>query len=192
MLYCGESDKPIVKYKFGEGKYRRFKSEFSPIEIITKTVPIDETDNYNGEGYQISFYSPTTDDNFEPIVTNHKVEYIFTDYYGWIHIISFANCGYKELQPGLSYEPSTLVINPNIKCPIEQALKNRCSIIILHKGIIIHQDQGDCNISVEVQCGNCPENSIECKTSNYPGYCCIPCVPTANKIDNLSNSVRLL
>lgn len=43
----------------------------------------------------------------------------------------------------------------------------------------------------EVACGeNCPEGYVRCETSTYPGYCCLPCKPTAAKINNLASKIR--
>lgn len=39
----------------------------------------------------------------------------------------------------------------------------------------------------EVSCGDeCPPNHIRCKTTSYPGYCCLPCQPIARQINNLA------
>lgn len=36
---------------------------------------------------------------------------------------------------------------------------------------------------VEAACDdNCPKGYLKCKSNKYPGYCCLPCKQTANKI----------
>jgi hypothetical protein len=34
---------------------------------------------------------------------------------------------------------------------------------------------------------DCPPGHHKCKHNGYPGYCCIPCKPTAEKLKNLAN-----
>lgn len=42
-----------------------------------------------------------------------------------------------------------------------------------------------------IACGDeCPPGHIKCKHNGYPGYCCIPCQSTADKINNLANKLR--
>jgi hypothetical protein len=197
MQHCNEGDKPTVRYKFGNGGYRQFKSDYSPIDVTVKSVPIPNTDNYNGVGYRINFYSPNNFTTVEAIVTDHYTYVIESETnpdsrYG----ITWINCGDTAFQgagnpyPGVNFRPSSLIIDTTVNCPSSQQKNSRCSIIVTHEGVTIFQDQGDCPIEHEVQCGNCPDGNIECKKSGYPGYCCIPCEELANKIHNLANKVR--
>ncbi len=188
-MSCNIGDKPIVKYKLGTGNYKYFKSDFSPIEVVSKTTPIANTDNFDGEGFEISFYSTN---NFRTITTT-VTDYRTVDTGGgdpaFRYEIYWANCGSKIIQEsGVNYDPSTLVVNRNIKCL--ESLKNRCSIIIKYQEKIIFQDQGDCPIEFEIQCGNCPDGYTECKTSTYPGYCCLPCNEVKNEIITIKNTIK--
>ncbi|MBD2495009.1 hypothetical protein [Nostoc sp. FACHB-280] len=36
----------------------------------------------------------------------------------------------------------------------------------------------------------CPPGHIKCKHNGYPGYCCVSCKSTAEKINNLANKVK--
>lgn len=38
----------------------------------------------------------------------------------------------------------------------------------------------------KVICGDCPEGTIRCEQPGYPGYCCLPCKPIAERINNLA------
>lgn len=192
MSYCNIGQKPIVKYKFGSGGFRHFKSEYSPIDIITKTYPIPNTDNYNSEGFQITFYSSNNRATLEYIVLDYKLKAIPRELgYGQndreLLIIQCGNSAFTETGPAVDI--TTIVKNINIKCPT--ATKNRCSIQIFNiENELIFQDQGDCPVEFEVQCGNCPDGTIECKISAYPGYCCIPCSEVKNKIVDIKNIVK--
>ncbi|NJM23521.1 MAG: hypothetical protein HC787_11005 [Nostocaceae cyanobacterium CSU_2_110] len=187
MIYCLESDKPIIIYKFGENPERRFKSSFAPISIETKLSKIAAGDNYNSQGFQVRFYSPNNFLYTDYIVTEYKIVDI-GEAYNYDEIL-LKQCGETTLSAnGPGIDVSTLVINPNIKCPVPEI--DRCSFIVRHEDQIIFQDQGDCPLSLEVQCGNCPPHNIECKANHYPGYCCIPCESTAQKIHNLANKIK--
>lgn len=50
---------------------------------------------------------------------------------------------------------------------------------------------GDKPPKVEVACDEeCPPGHIKCEHPRYPGYCCIPCKTTAEKINNIANKIR--
>lgn len=191
MQYCGENDKPIVKYKFGTGGYRRFKSDYSPIEVDVKQAPVENTGEYESEGYELSFVSPNNS-NRVLVYTVLDYKYIPLPEYGQDYgEMRMQQCGESKMAEfGPVCDPRTITINPNIHCPV--AGKNKCSIQIQYNGSVIYQDQGDCLCEFEVQCGNCPSGYIECKTNKYPGYCCIPCQGTAAKIHNLANNIKIL
>lgn len=44
---------------------------------------------------------------------------------------------------------------------------------------------GDCTECLEV----CPEGSHKCTHNKYPGYCCIPCKKTGDRLKNIANKV---
>ncbi|MBH8561646.1 hypothetical protein I8748_05540 [Nostoc sp. CENA67] len=52
------------------------------------------------------------------------------------------------------------------------------------------EKQADSPPKYEVACGNgCPSGYHKCNHDKYPGYCCIPCVDTADKIRNLASKL---
>jgi hypothetical protein len=195
MEYCNQGDNPIIKYKFGNGGYRFFKSTISPIEVKTKSVPIPSTDSYNNEGFTITaniynYSSPT----ITIPIRDYKVTEILPHqpfYGGSNRYVYFQLCEDDKIDEVTSaaLDMSTFQINNQIKCT--DSKNKRCSIqVFSEESILIFQDQGDCPVSVEVQCGNCPPHNIECKANHYPGYCCIPCESTAQKIHNLANRIK--
>jgi hypothetical protein len=192
MQYCTDGDKPIVKYKFGDGNYRYFKSDIAPIEIITKTVPIPNTDNYNNEGFLAQFERADNGTTAGLLLLDYRIEDVppGAQLPPNSKYLYFQECGDKAFNPGpFVFILPTLTIDYSVKCPA--ARKTRCAIQIKSSdGDLIFQDQGDCACCFEIQCGNCPSGNIECKKSAYPGYCCIPCSDLANKIHNLANKVK--
>lgn len=193
MSECEQGQKPIVKYKFGEGGFRQFKTDIAPIDIVAKTYPIPNTENYGNQGYQIRFYSPNNFATLEYTVLDYKLKMIPSELgYGVndreLIVIQCDQTTFPET--GVACDITTIVKDVNIKCL--SATKNRCSIQLFDttSGKLIFQDQGDCPIEFKVQCGNCPDDSIECKTSGYPGYCCIPCNELKNEILGIQNTVK--
>lgn len=66
-----------------------------------------------------------------------------------------------------------------------------CEITIYDKdGNQIYKKKGESPCKVEVACDdNCPEGYLKCSSDKYPGYCCLPCKETANKIRSLGNKL---
>ena len=65
-----------------------------------------------------------------------------------------------------------------------------CKIKISSRGKILYEDEGDCPLRFEVVCDeDCPKGYLKCASNKYPGYCCLPCKPTANKIRALGNKL---
>lgn len=186
--YCELGNKPTVKYSFKGGKERSFKTDLAPIEVISKESPVEANDSFNNDGYHFTVYSTNNFRNFSNFCRAHR----FVDKGGtdpmWRWELEIIGCGGTKWERTVNVNPSTFVIDSTRKCPGTQKL--RCSIIVKHQGQPIFQDQGDCPVSFSVQCGNCPDGQIECKKAEYPGYCCIPCQGTAQKINNIGNKIN--
>ncbi|MBE9054166.1 hypothetical protein IQ243_28000 [Nostocales cyanobacterium LEGE 11386] len=192
MNYCKDGDKPIVKYRFNGGKERIFKSEFAPIDIESKSVPVEGSSDYKSQGYAINI----TAVNGSP--QDYRIVDHFTRTLG-VQIGSFSpdsvflfvmQCGetsYLKRNPcdgelnkelgclarAYNLNPGGFTLNYNVGCPNPN--NTRCSLVVKHKGIIIFTDQGDCPCTFKVQCGKCEDDEIECKKPIYPGYCCVKC-----------------
>lgn len=191
--YCNEGQEPTVIYQFKDGGKKEYKSKVSPIEVSVKEAPIQGTENYNFEGFEISFDIP-----FNPSVRIVVRDYMLFTYPDpnnpsiIYDVIKFISCDATEFDEqdlaGIGVYPETIVINPNIKCP--NPAENKCTIEVKHEGQIIFKDQGNCPCSFKVKCGNCDEGFIECPHPGYPGYCCIDCKGSAAKINSLAQMVE--
>jgi hypothetical protein len=66
-----------------------------------------------------------------------------------------------------------------------------CQIIATSKGGAVYKSKKGTKCSFEVACDeDCPPDHVRCETNAYPGYCCVPCKPTAEKINNLANKIK--
>ena len=66
-----------------------------------------------------------------------------------------------------------------------------CSIEALYNSQRLFKDTGDCPIVYSVLCdGDCPPGTVKCLSTNYPGYCCLPCSEIKNEIKAIASQVR--
>lgn len=208
MTYCQAGQKPIIKYKFGQSAERIFNSRYSPIDVSVKSVPLGGTDNSNPDGYGLGFIPGNGNGSYYWFtVTDHQIFEIprsVPDPYGWTPRIALKECGQADFTrissascAGLNlytnclqtrFLSSELTIDTNRKCPTSD--KQRCSLEVSYKGLIIFQAQGDCPCTFSVQCGDCAEDEIKCEKPGYPGYCCIKCSEIVGEIKSITSAVR--
>ncbi|MBW4642924.1 MAG: hypothetical protein KME23_08000 [Goleter apudmare HA4340-LM2] len=189
-MVCNSGDKPEITYQFGSKPERKYKSEFSPIEVVTKSVPVPGSGNYSNVGYTITFASSQCSGPCVFDVHDYKI----VSYEGQPAVLPWF-CGENNFRPSiqvtvLNTPNQTITRNNNSPCLVGKL--ERCSIQILHNGSVIFQDQGDCPVSYSVKCGNCPEGTEEIKTNIYPGYCCLDCAAVANEIKAITSIVKAI
>lgn len=68
--------------------------------------------------------------------------------------------------------------------------KKAAQIIVSHQGQEIFSDYGEAPGTFSVACEGCPEGTIRCEQPGYPGYCCLPCDPIAQRINNLAARIK--
>lgn len=196
-MYCQLGQKPIIKYKFGNGSERVYRSRYAPIEVITKPRPLGTTDNFSEKGYRIDFLQ------LSPTIFNN--DYIVHDYeifsYGQKNYIAKIRCGFNDWdrisgQTGFPWgdkfvqelDITTLRVNSNQNCATQR--NSKCSIQIIHENTVIFQDQGECPVTFSVQCDDCADDEIKCKKASYPGYCCIKCSEVSFGLQLIEDSLR--
>jgi hypothetical protein len=194
MSYCNEGDKPTIKYKFSGQNEKTFKSEFAPIDVITKTIPIEGTDNYSNSGFLIRFRSGSCNGlTCQLIVHDYYIQYQAPEGSPRIYYIpcgetKFSSSAWFSINRG-EIEPGKLVqVDTSVRCSTSN--NQRCSIQILHNNMLLFSDQGNCPVTFTVSCGNCPPGTEEHKTNTYPGYCCLDCQSIASEIRGIANTVR--
>jgi hypothetical protein len=100
--------------------------------------------------------------------------------------LNYAVYGNAQIHGLVRYNPTGGVVsNDNCGDPLPT-----CKIIVSYRGTTIFTDKGKCPCTFDVQCEDCPEGTIKCPNIGYPGYCCLPCVPTANSIAAVKNQVQ--
>jgi hypothetical protein len=198
-MYCQSGDKPTLTYRFqGQGE-KKYRSEFSPIDVITKDIPVDGTSNYRDEGFGTSFRADNCS-SFECRGVLKDFE-IYQPIPNQPAILYFIPCGastwarradgsrdFYILNRGFWDASGWVGIDRNQKCPSVNS--KRCSIQVQFNGLTIFQDQGNCPVSFNVKCSNCPPGQHEVKTNTYPGFCCLDCAAIKTEIAIIKNAVR--
>jgi len=192
MQYCKNGDTPTLTYQFVGQSKKVVKTEFSPIDVTVRYGETNSTSNYSPAGFGLSAYSTS---NF------YDRGYILRDYYVLDLGIPVNTFDYRynfELYGKLCYSPqyfflnhiapSSISINPNLKCPTPEAIKT--IIEVNYNNLIIFRDQAIGNVTFSVACGDCPEGYSRCLISEYPGYCCLDCSATAASIRAITNELR--
>lgn len=191
-MVCQSGDSPTVEYKFGNGSLRRYKTELAPIEVQSKLAPVEGSNNFSNDGFEFSFVPGGSGGvRSTGIIRDYR---LFESIAARVNFgenfsgIEFIGCGQTRFGNTTSCDVTSFIINTSKKCPSPQI--QRCSIEIKHKGIIIFQDQGDCPCIFQIQCGKCPEGSIECSKPTYPGYCCLSCSEIKSEIKSMTLALR--
>lgn len=183
-MVCKEGETPTVTYSFNNGDKRTYKSKYSPIEVEGREGLVTGTKNSSNSGYEIKVAilrgGNSTFGNY--IIKDYKIEAspIGSPYPMYL---SFTNCDGSTSSPGFADSYQILSTDGSKNCPLPRT--NKCSLVIKHKGLIIFQDQGECPVSFNVQCGRCKDDEIECKSSKYPYFCCHSCEEMTNKVRSI-------
>lgn len=183
-LYCEEGNKPKVEYSFKDKK-GIFISKHSPIEVITLIgLKNSNGDKYNAEGFTINFVGGE-----KRSVINYRTQKGEKEIQYW----SCGGSDWDNRQPDGTYpvwynSPGILSLDYSKKCPPPYPNQD-CILTVKYNEIILFSIRGECPLNFNVICGNCPQGTQECKHNAYPGYCCIPCESTVQKIKALALKV---
>ena len=215
-IHCEPSDKnSIVSYQLGGQKQKIVKIKNAPIRIETKTLvrSVPPSEQVEGQLYNVNY--TVTRPNYAETVTGTD---IFRGRITGAGVNASENVGYSANNNWryefyitaqgfgqLSYfdEPTDLFIsnafgNPHGEITINwiAPLVNQesvCTIEIYYQNNRIYYDEGECPTAYNVICGDeCPSGTTKCFSTNYPGYCCLPCSEIKAEIKAILSQVRRL
>ncbi|MEM9927181.1 MAG: hypothetical protein AAF915_26135 [Cyanobacteria bacterium P01_D01_bin.50] len=209
MTYCTGKDLATIKYKFGEGedKVLVVEKENLPVQVakeqIKKSSGIRTNFFERFEGREPGSYSFTVNAP-SGVPEGVEVEIYLTsgtwDDYGRIGDYSTGYGIVKKYEgepllvgKGRTIQGSVTNVEP-VSCYVRVSLdwrfENTCKLVVFHKNKVIYEETGDCPLNFQTTCDqDCPPRTLKCASSKYPGYCCLPCKSTANKIRNLGNKL---
>lgn len=219
MPHCSPGTKATVNYKFGDGTYKTYTTENTPIDV-------DDTGRYTpafsgGQcpviyevktlwyNYEGSYNNPQTFTVFGPIEGAYTIRK--TDFPNSPGYANFNHRIRAKDRNGLTLDQSRGGGDSNINRVFGERIeiisvvrsdgqldncgdpKPGCTIKVLYKGQVIFADKGKCPITYSVVCGDeCPPGTTKCLKSDYPGYCCLPCNEIKAEIKAIASQVRRL
>ncbi len=214
--HCKLGDTDIfVVYTLGNSKPKIIKIKNAPIEIETRTIvrSIPFSEQVEGQLYNVNYTLDRTGYIDEPTTGTE----VFTGLITGAYVRADDAVGFNEgnrwqqvayiIAQGRSnkvYDQPTDITISNFFTPRKGAItinwiaplynqESRCTLEIYHKSGRIYYDEGDCPCSYEVTCEQlCPPGTLKCFSTNYPGYCCLPCPPVAASVKDIANTVRQL
>lgn len=183
-IYCSiDDDKALVSWQWETGEYQRYESKKTPviIEITSNgtasaglgTWTFNTYDDVTPPGPLGTYRGTSTESpytfNVRTIRTSGTDRVIYED-------SSF-------FAGGIRY--STVFFTA------DEPLKFKISIFDANNTLLFSQEkQASLAPKYNVACGNgCPEGSHKCTHNKYPGYCCIPCKETGDRLKNIANKV---
>lgn len=213
-IYCKLGDTDVfITYNFSDSKPKTIKIKNAPIRVETQTLVrnVPPSEQIVGQLYNVNYtltrpgYAETVTDTqvYRAKITGAGVNADpalgYTANNNWSYTFYITAQGYGTL----SYfdEPTDLTFinafgNPhgtiviNWISPINNQ-ESICTIEIYYKNKRIYYDEGACPLSYEVTCDQqCPPGTSKCFSTNYPGYCCLPCDETRAEIKAITNQVK--
>ncbi len=214
MTYCPNAKKATVDYSFANKK-GRFISDKAPVEVIE----IHEGANFIGgqcDGVRytlrhtvvsstgssttlVGFWGPITDvrsvlvpNGTGSFTANHEL-------YGRGFLPDPFTLGWWQVGRNFNMPADTtsridsLVREDNQLDNCGNPPPGKCTIKVIHNQQTLFSVSGSSPCSFTVACDDeCPPGTTKCLTTNYPGYCCLPCKEIASEINAIANLVRSL
>lgn len=188
MAYCTGKSKATIEYSFGDGKVKLFETGLIPIEV-EKVEPENTAVCWRFAGQGVgndSYYEHFACGTSPSFVSNGAGLNLFMD--GAMIQVSgyYYRFGTNSVNRVSKLTPTNnFLTSGNCDCSEE------CEIKVSKNGQIIFSDKGVCPVKFDVTCDeDCPEGSHKCTHNKYPGYCCLPCEETGQRINNIANKIR--
>lgn len=209
MSYCANKAKAIIRYSFANKK-ETFETNSTPVEVVVglaedaATVNLEFYQSFPGSAKGSFSFTVNAPSEVPRNLSTPPEIYLLSGVWDDNGSVGTYNTGggiVKEYQGnplkiGEGYSIGGTVINVlPTECFARVLLQwrfGKCKITISHLGKVLFQDTGLCPVKFNVSCDeDCPEGTIKCKSSSYPGYCCLPC-EIKSEIANVTAMVRSL
>jgi hypothetical protein len=205
--HCPGAIKATVSYSFNRGSQKKYFSKKPPIIIeVSETTTSGELQKFgttatvpsNWQGAEVYLCGIVyTFPRYPNCPSEYQDRKIGTASAGQQLAIIFeaypigCNNAFFASVPAIGHgDGGTQLPGKSAQIGLKEIIK-KCEIKITDSTGQLFKDNGKCPVVYDVACDDdCPSGHIRCKTSTYPGYCCIPCKPTAEKINNLANKIR--
>lgn len=201
--YCSEDEKATISVFFEGKESAKFISKNSPVCVKEEKINLQSNkrifyfwaENYSNDGSsRITFehyacgnnayYQPNPEliNNGAYLIVDDRLQ-VGEDYFYWQY--QHDSGGTRRFLEVVDSIPA------GASGDFSQCDLDGCEITIFDKdGGQLYKDKGKSPCKVEVACGDaCPEGYLKCSSNKYPGYCCLPCQQTANKIRALGDKL---
>ncbi|XHR81463.1 MAG: hypothetical protein ACFKPT_25115 [Gloeotrichia echinulata GP01] len=196
-VHCSPGQRSTLNYRFGNNGSQSSSNFDDQIDVtILSNVP--PTDNYDPSGYKISVWL-SDPFNFSVggygysnfTVKGYKIETLNPNY-GYPFWILRCDNTYVQvgfITPGDINKP--IVKNTSINCSGVVEETDTLVVKDVRTGTLLLSVSGKRPASYNVVCGDgCPPGTCKCASTNYPGYCCLPCAQIAGEIAAISAIAR--
>jgi hypothetical protein len=192
MLYCVNAQKTTIDYFNKEGERKKFITAQGGVDVecidsprTGKYIFTVQDGGYNldcSPQHQITYYTNTF------IADSYTVSGGISPY------PNLTACSWTKLTFFIGDDIST---TQNFPSAYQIAQVNNPDYSPGGKALIIKDSLGnqlfkanarDCNFIVNCN-DECPEGSHKCTHNKYPGYCCVPCEETGDKLKNIASTV---
>lgn len=191
-MYCVNAQKTTIDYFNKEGENRKFITSQGDLSVDCVDYP--RTGRYiftiKDKGYNIDC-SPQYNYYY---YSNIFVADSYSVSSGTSPFPNVAQCSWTKLT---FYIGETVAASQNFPSAYQVEQANNPDYFPGGKALIIRDSQNneltkisarDCNFTVACD-DDCPEGSRKCTHNKYPGYCCIPCKETGDRLKNLANKI---
>lgn len=215
-MACENSTNATVKFRKPGELWRSFTTDYCPVRVevisiiggqcncviyVTTIEVLEYATIY--AGFPTVCQKRTrnvTAINFGPIlgveVGNPGTEGVCGAYFKDVYINSrgraFEGCGTQRF---VIASANHYFLSASIKTIVRQdgqpdTCGNLYTLKIFDARGLVYSQTFDKQPEYTIQCGDCPEGYCKCDSTDYPGYCCLPCKPTAQKISNLAERIK--
>ncbi|ARV59147.1 hypothetical protein BZZ01_11295 [Nostocales cyanobacterium HT-58-2] len=214
MSYCSQKEKGVVRWSFFNKKEQTFIAQANqlPIDVNTsneKYQTFHQSFEKVYSGLELISHDFVIDAPPE-VPKGLKIPpeiYLLSGVWDDHGTIGNYDTGYgivkrysgEPLKIGDGYSINGTVVNEmRTECYVRLSLLWKwlgCEITITssQSGQKLLVDSGTCPVHFHVSCNDdCPSGYIRCETSQYPGYCCIPCNEIKSNIVAATNAIRSL
>lgn len=192
MIYCQGKDSAILKYKFKNEREKIVTFRNTPITVLLKSLiqlGLQRTEDniyyhaYGRATLGISGVIQTirwkSSGRILGALRTHIFQYgdlfqteiIFNNDGGKRAKLDRINDDGEVTSPRISADPNNCVLD----YLVAESGDLRGQIRVSHNNKLIYVDEGVLPCEFEVSCEGCPPGFMRCKSTNYPGYYCVPC-----------------
>ncbi|MCM0591341.1 MAG: hypothetical protein KA716_31870 [Gloeotrichia echinulata DEX184] len=187
--YCNIGEKAVLSYSFN-GDSAKSRVNFEGTVDVTVSTKNGDYGNGSDAGYEITFYNPhpSYPSTGRAIVRDYYIASDSQDGNFGIAMKAVKGilCDGSLALIGYIYYGVTPTINLNAHCPVSIESRTRDTLTVKKNGTVIFTVEGKNPVTYNVVCGDtCPDGYCKCATTNYPGYCCLPCQQVATQLANI-------